>query len=166
MAHVLDAVVGEPETAVAVEDEVVRSDQARPVRLLVQDLDLAGVEVDSLDAAALVRGRRLMRDGDAAHVDEAVGGAVVADVQLPIRSELRAVRATPRLGDRLLAAVFVDPSDPLALDLADDQRSVRQHHRPLRELESLRQNTHLSHPSPPRSKSTSGWIRRPPGRGT
>ena len=51
-AVVADAVVGEPEAAVRVEDEVVRGSQRLAVALGVEVGHLAGGEVDALDAAA------------------------------------------------------------------------------------------------------------------
>src|SRR5205085_12647116 len=49
-----DAVVGEPKAAIGVEDEIVRGDQRPSVDRLVEALDLAGLDVDPLDPAALV----------------------------------------------------------------------------------------------------------------
>src|SRR5436190_2400487 len=83
-ALVLDPVVGEPEAAVAVEDEVIRRDQAGSARRVVEQLDVTGLEVDALDPAAFMRRRRLMGDRDAAHVEEVVRAAVVADVELAV----------------------------------------------------------------------------------
>src|SRR4051794_7502060 len=108
-----------------------------------------------------------MGDRDAAHVDEVVRAAVVADVELAVGTELRAVRSTARLGDRLLVALGVHARDPLALDLTDRNGAVRQYDRPLWELEPFREHAHLSHRSPPpRPRSRSGRIPPPHGRGT
>src|SRR5262249_11792880 len=48
------AVVGEPEAAVAVEDQVVRAAQRVAVAIGVDGLHASGAEVDALDAAAAV----------------------------------------------------------------------------------------------------------------
>ncbi len=51
-------VVGEPEPAGRIEHEVIRRPQRVAAGLGVEILELAGVEVDSLDAPADVVGRR------------------------------------------------------------------------------------------------------------
>src|SRR3954451_20237684 len=98
MAVGADAVIREPEAAVLVEDQVVRRLELVAVRLFVEDLDLAGVDVDTLDLPALVRRRWLMRDRQVAHRDEVLSGTVVADVELAVGTQLRAVRPASGLG--------------------------------------------------------------------
>jgi hypothetical protein len=52
----VDAVVGEVEAALVVEDQIVRCDQRASVALAVDGLDLTGVEIDRLDRTTLVPG--------------------------------------------------------------------------------------------------------------
>jgi hypothetical protein len=100
------AVIGEPEAAGVVEDDVVGRHQGLALALGVQVGDLAAGDVDPLDAAAdvvLERGRT--GEGDAVHVDAGEAGAVVADVHRPVGPEGGSVRAAGDLGDGLLGAV-------------------------------------------------------------
>src|SRR5258706_13770697 len=96
-----DAMVGEPEAALAVEDEVVRSDQRPSVDRVVDALDLARLEIHALDATSLVTAGRLRGHQHAAEVVEVVGLSVVADPELAVGADLHAVRAAAHLADGL-----------------------------------------------------------------
>src|SRR5688500_3111425 len=112
--------VGEPEAAGFVEDEVVGADQPPAVAAVVDGLEAAGGEVEALDRAALMAGRRGPRKGEPHLLVPGEGAAVVRDPQRSVRADGGAVGAAAGLDERLPAAVGKDPGDPLALDLGDD----------------------------------------------
>jgi hypothetical protein len=126
------AVVGEPDAATRVEDEVVGSHERMAVALLVEDGRLAGDEVDPLDAAARVVGgleRRADREtGDFKEVE----AAAVAHVRRAIGADREPVGTPPQLGDHL-------------------HRAVGHRHRALGELESGRDLRDVHAPARPPS---------------
>ena len=93
---VADAVVGEPEAAVAVHHEVVRAAQRTTVALGVEIGDRAVVEVDPLDPPTDVRGRVEAAGGSImpAEVERRERSTVVAQVDRAVRPDGGAVRAT------------------------------------------------------------------------
>src|SRR5690606_11402080 len=118
------AVVGEPEAAARVEHEVVRAAQRATVALGVEVLDLAGLEVDALDAPADVRRRLVARHDETIDVVP-LEAAVVADVELAVGPERGPVRATADLGHDARFPVGRDACDGAAPDLGQDDAAVR-----------------------------------------
>src|SRR4029079_18035034 len=103
--------IGEPEPAVGLEDDVVRSGETPAVAAVVEHLDGPGGEVDALDPTA----------GPVAAGETA---AVVADVQRAVRSEGGTVGPAVALRDHLDSAVEAHPGDGGGVDLGQDETAV------------------------------------------
>ncbi len=110
------AEVGEPETALGIEHDVVGTAQAVAVAAVVEPVDAAGCKVDPLDAPGLVIGGLVAGDPEAAHLAPRET-AVVADIERAIGSEGCAIGAAARSCNRLLASVRVDTRDPPGCNL-------------------------------------------------
>src|SRR5262249_56705504 len=117
------AVVREPEPAVAVEDQVVRTAQGTTVAIPVEGFDPSRLEVDPLDAAARVARRLISGNREAGH-RVPLETAVVADVHRAVRPGGGAVRAPTGLGDHRHAAVGSDAGQRAALDLDQQHAAV------------------------------------------
>src|SRR5262249_54573562 len=142
------AVIGEPEAAGRVEDDVVRAAERPAVAGGVDVLDLAGVEIDPLDPTARVVVRLVARDGETGEIVP-LEAAVVADVDLAVGADRRAVRSAARPRDDARPAVRRDARERPAPDLDHEHAIVGQRDRALGELETARDLPHLGHPTPP-----------------
>src|SRR5688572_11570917 len=118
------AEVGEPEPAVLVEHDVVRSGERHAVTFAVQTPDLAGAEIDAVDPAPaealrLVPAVGADRDPEVRklHPREA---AVVHDVRRAIRPDGDTVRTSTELGDDALGPVSGDTRQAPTPDLDDE----------------------------------------------
>ena len=131
------AVIGEPEAAGLVEDDVVGSDQPAAVARVVQGGEGAGRKVDPLDHAALVGRRRGARDVHPVQLLELEGAAVVADIDRAVGPDRRAVRPAADLGDDAGLAVGRDPGERLAFDLHQHHRAVGHGDGAFRELKAF-----------------------------
>src|SRR3546814_3210508 len=100
----LPAVIGEPEAAVAIEDDVVRALERFALEPVVERDHRAGGEVDALDRAAgrLVGG--MAREEQRAGLDP-LETAVVAHIGGAVRADRKTVRAAAKLGDERQAAL-------------------------------------------------------------
>src|SRR3546814_9487490 len=98
------AVIGEPEAAVAIEDDVVRALERFALEPVVERDHRAGGEVDALDRAAgrLVGG--MAREEQRAGLDP-LETAVVAHIGGAVRADRKPVRAAAKLGDDRQAAI-------------------------------------------------------------
>src|SRR5205823_5371160 len=104
--------------------EVVRATQPMAVALGVEHLDLAGLQVDPLDAAAAVVLRLVA--GNQQTVDLVpLETAIVTDVDLSVRPDRRAVWTAAGLGDHLDLAVRRHARQRAAFDLDQDHAAVR-----------------------------------------
>jgi hypothetical protein len=84
-------VIGEPEAAVRIEDDVVGSSQrAAEIAVLVEDLDRAGGDVDPFDPAAGIVVRLTVRGEEAVRLAPREA-AIVAAIQLAVRAYREAV---------------------------------------------------------------------------
>src|SRR6185369_15090490 len=110
----------------------------------IEILDPAGVEVDALDAPAAVVAGLVARNGEPAHVVP-LEAAVVADVDLAVGADGRAVRTTARVGDHRERPVGRDARQRAAADLDDEDAAVGQRDRALGELQAARDLAHLAH---------------------
>src|SRR3989454_131892 len=153
LAHL--AVVGEPEAAARVEDDVVRAAERPPVARGVEVLDLAGGEVDALDAAARVVVRLVPRHEEPAHLVP-LEAAVVADVDQPVGADGGPVRPAAGLRDDGLLPVPRDAGQRAALDLDHQHAAVVEGDGPFGELEAARDLVHLGHGAAPHSMGTTG----------
>jgi len=129
------AEIGEPQAAGPVEHEVVGRAQRMVAAAVVEPVDLAGRQIDALDAAAGVVGGDPGGDGDALALDPG-GAAVVADVDRAVGADRRAVGPAAEVGDDLGPAVPASRQG-LALDLDDDHRAIGHGDRAFREAEAL-----------------------------
>ena len=142
------AEIGEPQAPLPVEHEIVRSAQAVLAAFVDHGLELAALQVDALDrTAAIIFGLRARHD----HVAGRNPGeaAIVADVHLAIGTERGAVRAARNLRDDLLAAVGMDPRQPLPADFDQHDRAVRHHHRAFRKFQTGGEHANIGHDDPP-----------------
>src|SRR5205823_378082 len=146
LAHL--AVVGEPEAASRVEDDVVRAAERPPVARPVEVLDLAGREGDALDAAARVVVRLVPRHEEPAHLVP-LEAAVVADVDQPVGADGGPVRPAAGLRDDGLLPVPRDAGQRAALDLDHQHAAVVEGDGPFGELEAARDLAHLGHGAAP-----------------
>src|SRR5216683_301697 len=99
------AKIGEPETAMLVEHQIVRSLQGMLAAFVEKGFDLAGRKIDALDRAADI----FMRFGRARHHGtprrDPAEAAIVADVDLAVGAHRRAIGAARNFRDHLLAAI-------------------------------------------------------------
>ena len=132
------AVVGEPEPAGVVEDQIVGADQVVPVALAVDHGHLAGREIHALDAAARVVLRQVaVGNGEPAEVVRAVPAAV-AHVHSAVGTDREPVRAATVLGHHRRLAVGLHAHDGAAEELDAQHAAVGHPHRPLREAQPAR----------------------------
>src|SRR5262249_25495444 len=75
--------------------------------------------------------------------------AIVADIYLAVGAERCAIRPAGHLRDHVLAAIGINPREPLAADLDQHHRAVRHHHRPFRKFEIGGENANIGHTNPP-----------------
>ena len=115
----------EPESAAAIEDDVVRSLERPSVAGIVEHLDRPGVEVHPLDAAAHVVVRLPDRAAVAVLFHLPLESAVVADVALAIRTDGRSVGTAAGLGHDLLPTIGKHPGEGAAGDLDQEHGAVR-----------------------------------------
>src|ERR1700749_4253334 len=102
------AEVGEPQPALLVEHEVVRTAQAVLATPGHDSFDLAALQIDALDRAALIVLRLRPRHDHVAGRNPGEA-AIVADVDLAVGAERRAVRPAGDLRHHFLAAVGINP---------------------------------------------------------
>ena len=149
------AEVGKVEAAVPVEHQVVRAAQLRLVASRIQHLDGPGGEVHPLDpAAAVVVGLQ-----DRPQPSLVVGPtetAVVADIALAVGSDRRAIGPTAKPGNDMLGPILLYTQQGAALDLDEQDRSVRHGDRSFGETQPLRDLADI-HPQAP--SSCDGIIR-------
>jgi len=131
------AEIGEPETAIGIEDDVVRPRQRLPVAAIVQPLDPAGGKIDALDAAAAVIGGGIARDQHPGVGAAPFEAAVVADVQRAVGADRGTVGAAAGRRHHRRAAVGIDAADPSGGDLDDDHRAVAHPYRPFGKCQSV-----------------------------
>src|SRR5690606_1802193 len=98
------AQIGEPETAGLVEDDIVRAVERNTVALGIELLDLAGLEVHTLDTSARIILRDIARKEKPVAIMP-LEAAIVADVAGAIGANGRAVRTAAGLRDDLLLSV-------------------------------------------------------------
>ena len=123
---VANAVIGEPEAAMGIEDEIVRGPQRAAIAVGVQVGDRAGREVDALDAPADVVGRvEPTWEHQTTEIDRREAAAVVAQVQRAVGADGRTVGPTDDLRHRLLGAVGMDSRDARPEHLHQDHTAVR-----------------------------------------
>src|SRR3546814_10190458 len=136
--------IGEPETAVAVEHDVVRTaqDDAMVARF-VQHLDPARLDIDPLDPPARIIVGDSVRREIAVRLD-IVEPAVVAAIKLAVGADREAVGTAAGGRDDLLPAAGPAARDALRLDLDDDDAAVVHHHRRLGKAQSIRSEGHTS----------------------
>ena len=123
LAHLAE--IGEPESALAIEDDVVGPLERTAVAGVVENLDGSGVEVDPLDASVHVVVGLPDRSAVAVRLHLPLESAVVADVALAVGTDGRAVGAAAGLGHDLLAAVGEYPGEGAAGDLDHEHGAVR-----------------------------------------
>src|SRR5690606_19382217 len=113
-----------------------RAAQRNVAAVLVEALDLAGCQVDGLDAATLIPVGRESGEQVVSLARERQA-AVVADVCPAIVPDRHAVRASAEFRDDADLAVR-DAAPRLARDLDDEEAAVVERDRPFREPESAR----------------------------
>src|SRR5581483_387268 len=112
---------------------------------VVDQFDLAGLRVDALDLAAKIIFWR-HRPGYPLTADlEPAKAAIVADIDLAVGPHRRAVRPALHLGDSFLAAIRVNPGQPLPHDLDQDDRAVGHDDRTFGKFETVGDDAHLGH---------------------
>ncbi len=128
------AQVGEVETAMGVEHQVVRTVQPVGAAAVVQHCDSAAARIDTLDTAADVIGRN---HGRAEQVLFQPPGetAIVADVERTIRTNGGAIRPSAGAGDHLNGAVRQHPAEGLPLDFDQHDRPIADRYRAFREAQ-------------------------------
>ena len=127
--------VGEPETARAIEDDVIRTAEPLAVERIVDTLEAARGEIDALDAARRVVGSSAQRKAYAVHVAP-LESAVVADVDRTLGSERRAVRPAAEIGDHFAPSV-PDARQRTASDLDQHDGAVGQRDRAFGKLQTF-----------------------------
>src|SRR5437016_747567 len=142
------AVVGKPEAAARIKDEIVGRDQRRAVASVVQAFHLAGRKVDALDSAARVRRRSVTGNEQPRAPVEFKTAAIVADVKRAVGTDGKSVRSASRSRNRLLLAAGLDTRDFAGRDLDDKYRTVLHRHRPFRKLQTRRNFANV-HTRPP-----------------
>ena len=118
------AKIGEIEAAMPVEDDVVRPDEAVLAAMRVEDLALAGLQVETLDPAAGIALRHARLDTIEAARGLKQEAAIVADVEAEVGSDGKAVRSAVELRDDRNRAVGRHAGDGLPLDLHQQHRAV------------------------------------------
>src|ERR1700752_2039593 len=106
--------------------------------------DLAALQIDALDRAALIIvGLRPRHD----HVAGRYPGkaAIVADVHLAVGAERGAVRPARNFRDDFLAAIGPDAGQPLPADFNQNHRAVGHHHRAFRKFQIGGENADTGH---------------------
>jgi hypothetical protein len=138
-AGVTDAVIGEPEPAVAVHHQVVRAAQGVSVALGVQVGDRAVMAVDPLDTTAEVSiAVESARNREAGEFGPREAAAVVAQVDRAVGTDRGPVGTAGDLGDRLLGAVGMDLGQAGSEHLDQHDRPVGHPDRPFGKLEAAR----------------------------
>src|SRR5262249_38086176 len=132
------AVVGEPEIAGLVEDEVVGSTQLELADLVIDALDPARPEINPLDPARDIIGRRGRRNEKAVALDMH-RAAIVADIDRAIRPDCRAVRPAADVGDDFRPTVPAARQRP-ARDLHQDDGAIVHYDGAFREFQALDQD--------------------------
>src|SRR5262249_34389791 len=92
--------------------------------------------------------------------------AIVADIHLAVGTESRAVGPARHLRHDFLAAVGINPRQPLAADLDQYDRAVGQHDRPFRKLEPGCEHANIGHENPPASSWLQADLRIAPAHAT
>src|SRR3546814_19520561 len=92
------SMIGEPEAAVGVEDDVIRTFEALALEAVVKRGHRAGRQVDALDRTARFGVGGLAGEEQAAHLDP-FDPAIVADIGGAIGSAPDPVRSAPAFGD-------------------------------------------------------------------
>src|SRR5512135_256473 len=121
---IVAGMIGEPEAASRVEDNVVGRQQSLAVAFGIQHFDLAGRDVDAFDATALVRRRRVTGNLQAVHFVHLEVTAIVAAIEMSIWTDGEAVWSAAGRGDRLRRAVHLHARDASGRNLDDDDRAV------------------------------------------
>ena len=132
LARAALAVVSEIKSALGIEDEIIEAAQRVAVAGRIDLLELAGVEINALDAAAAVilgLGHGI-EQAIAAFPGEAAG---VADIEMAIGAKGRAIRAAAGLGNEMPFAIGCDAGDGARREFDDDERAIGQPDRAPRE---------------------------------
>ncbi len=87
--------------------------------------------------------------------------AIVADIDLAVGAERRAVRAARDLRHHFLAPVGIDPGQPLAADFDQHHRTVRHDDRTFRKLQIGGENADIGHYILPASLAAGGLLMVP-----
>src|SRR3546814_2455790 len=98
------AVIGEPEAAMRIEDDVVGATQRRAGGLGVERLDRTAGDIDALDRPAGIIGGGAVRDQQPIRLDPAET-TVVAAIELAVGADRGAVEAAAGFGHGLLGAI-------------------------------------------------------------
>src|SRR3546814_4954311 len=123
------SMIGEPEAAVGVEDDVIRTVEALALEAVVKRGHRAGRQVDALDRTARFGVGGMAGEEQAPHLDP-FDPAIVADIGGAIGSDREPVRSAAEFGDDRQAAVGRDPRQRPARDFDEQYRSVGHRHRP------------------------------------
>src|SRR5690606_3645825 len=134
--------VGEPDAAGGVDHQVVGPADVAPVYPVVQDFDLAGLDIDAFDASGAVVLRRAAGDPAAILALPESEAAVVGDVAIPVGPHRRAIGAAAQFGHDVLAAVRENARQGLAPDLHHQQAAIAHPHRTFRKPQIF---SHYSH---------------------
>ena len=146
---VILAEVGEPEPALCIEDDVVRTAQRNAVAFGIEVRDRPVRQVDALDLARLVIIGRPVRNRHPVIV-EPFEPAIVADIDRAVRTDGRAIRASAKFGDDLDLAVRRHPRQCLPFDLDEDDGAVLHRDRAFGKLQTLADQFHVHRLSPHR----------------
>src|SRR3546814_95726 len=141
--------IGEIKAALGVEDDVVGGRKRPPVHRSQQRLEPSAPDVQALDRAAGIVGRRADRNAQAVDLGPFIA-AVVADDEGAVGGQGRAIGAAADPGDDLLRPVGRDPRHLSVANLDDQRGTVGQDDRSFwkrseehtSELQSLMRNTY------------------------
>ncbi len=144
VAHPADGLteVGEVEPPFGVEDEVVGAPQRDVAAMRVQGLGGTGAEIDPLDRARGVVGRKPVAGPQELAVLPEVQAAVVAHVEAAIRPQGQTVGPAPDRRHQGNRAVRIDAFDGPSGDFCDQNGPIRERHRPLGKPQSFRNHLH------------------------
>ena len=115
--------IGEPESAISVKDQVIRSAKLYITCVGVEHFELTGVEVNTLDAAAGVPIRHVTGVCLTSCLVE-LHAAVVADIDLAIGSYSSPIGSASEVGDHFNRAIWVHSAQRLARNLDQHDRSI------------------------------------------
>lgn len=127
--------VGEPESALFVEHQVIGANQLFAVALAIENANLASLEVKALNIAALMAGRGWTRDGQAHGIEPFKTAAIIGDIDGPVRTDRGAIGTAADIGDQADRPVGCNPCYRPALNLGQDHRAILHGDRAFRKLQ-------------------------------